>query len=312
MAREYNTTGFGSDPLHQTNNSPSSILGGIDDLVGSFLFGNPDASSVIFGELLGYNSQQREFEQQEYLLDKMNEYNTPANQMARMKEAGINLNTAAAGIAQGGNESAQAPAVSNNTAGAANGLNAVTSGFGNVASGIKSLAEAAFSRGTKNATIEKLEAEASESFSNAGLSSVQSEIAGVTLKYADDNQILDMQTKRVNIKRVAQEYKNLKVQHDNLIAQYDEIIANTSLLYSEKEVQDAMKAKIDEETRWQKADNDFWENHHFLRNSNSNDAIIADLIAAGIDPEPYMSKWIDYAGRYHGAVVEAEQESNPL
>ena len=36
------------------------------------------------------------------------------NQMARMKAAGINPNTAAQGISQGGNESAQAPSVASN------------------------------------------------------------------------------------------------------------------------------------------------------------------------------------------------------
>lgn len=132
----WNNGGTYDTNSHASNNPfnflDSGLLGGIDNLLGQVLFGDEQSSSQLTGELTGYNSQQREFQQQEYLMDKQNEYNSPVNQMARMKAAGINPNTAASGIAQGGNESAQAPQVSSNTQGASAGLSALAGSVGTI------------------------------------------------------------------------------------------------------------------------------------------------------------------------------------
>lgn len=98
--------------------------------------------SGMWNDLMGFTSQSREFSQQEYLQDKMNEYNSPENQMARMRAAGINPNIAAAGIAGSGNESAQAPAVSNNQNGVANGIGQAAGAIASLGAGAAGFAGA--------------------------------------------------------------------------------------------------------------------------------------------------------------------------
>lgn len=89
--------------MEENNNLGFGLLGGLG-LIGT-----------IWNTIASNQSQQREFEQQEYLMDKQNEYNDPSNQMARMKAAGINPNAAAQQIAA--NSASASPAqVPTNTA----------------------------------------------------------------------------------------------------------------------------------------------------------------------------------------------------
>lgn len=66
--------------------------------------------SGFYNDVMGFTSQSREFEQQQYMQDRQWAHDDPAAQMERLRKAGINLNTAAAGVA-GGNVSAAAPSV---------------------------------------------------------------------------------------------------------------------------------------------------------------------------------------------------------
>ena len=262
--------------------------------------------------------RREDFAQRMFMMTEQNNWSSAQEQMKRAKAAGINPLTAAAGIA-GTDLGSSIPSSGvgytgsdtdriNSVLNAVNGTLGAVSDVGNaITGGQSSLADAAFKRATQDPTIEKLRSDASSAFEKAGLDKIQAEIAGYTLKYADENAILDMQTKRVNIRRISQEYANLKAEHYNILKEYDDIEANIALKYSEKEVAEATRAKIAEDTRWIKAANDFWDSHGFLRDSNSNDSIIADLVANGIDPEPYMSSWISSAGRISGAVAHAEQ-----
>lgn len=84
----------------------------------SWFDGILDPTGVVKGfynDFMGYTSQSREFAQQEYLQDKQNAYNSPAAQMQRMKDAGINTNLAAAGIAGVGSQSANPASVASPT-----------------------------------------------------------------------------------------------------------------------------------------------------------------------------------------------------
>ncbi|MCQ2305123.1 MAG: hypothetical protein MJZ97_09060 [Bacteroidales bacterium] len=77
-------------------------------------------AGTVWNSVAGRLSQKSEFEQQEYLMDKQNEYNDPRNQMERMLAAGINPNVAGAQIAanQASASPAQVPSNSANAAGA--------------------------------------------------------------------------------------------------------------------------------------------------------------------------------------------------
>lgn len=67
-----------------------------------------------YNDVLGFTSQEREFEQQFLMTEKQNEWNSAAAQMERAKAAGINPLTAAAGIA-GSGSSGVAPAAGSAT-----------------------------------------------------------------------------------------------------------------------------------------------------------------------------------------------------
>lgn len=118
--KNYDTGGIiGNDPLSASQSNglfSGGLLGKGDDIISFGLFGDADASSNLFKELSGYSAQQREFEQQEYLLDKEQSFADERNRMERLKEAGVNPLTAAAGVA-GSAASPIAPAVSNATGG---------------------------------------------------------------------------------------------------------------------------------------------------------------------------------------------------
>lgn len=91
-----------------------------NDSLGLGLLGGLGLVGTIWNSVASRRAQQREFDQQEYLMDKQNEYNDPSNQMARMKAAGINPNTASQQIAanQVSASPAQVPANSSNIASA--------------------------------------------------------------------------------------------------------------------------------------------------------------------------------------------------
>lgn len=98
MSREYNTTGV-SDLIDESNDG-NGFFGAVGNVIGTF-----------WNDITGQTKQQKEFEQQEYLMDKENAYNDPRAQMARLRAAGINPNSAASEIA-GQNVSASPAQVS--------------------------------------------------------------------------------------------------------------------------------------------------------------------------------------------------------
>lgn len=132
MPKQYEYNNVVEDSANFGAGGHYGFAGLLDDALNFTIFGDPNFSSDLWGEISGKYSQQREFEQQEYLMDKENEYNSPVNQMERLKAAGINPNVAAEAIA-GNNTSASPSSVASNTQGAANAI-------GQIASAVSSLA----------------------------------------------------------------------------------------------------------------------------------------------------------------------------
>lgn len=311
------TGGFHDDPLNSSRGTlfGNSIGGFIDDSVGGILFGDPDWSSEIMGELTGYNSQQREFAMQEYMTDKQNRWNSAQEQMKRAKEAGINPLTAAGGIVGNGTSSAAPPEPSAAGA-AAGGLNAASGLVNAITGGKASLAKAALDESTKNEVetllpekLNDLRNSANLKFEEVGLTHAQSVIASASAEYADENALRDIQIKRVRVQQMSQEYKNLKAVHAQIMEDINLKIKEAELKGSQKDYYDSLKLKTDEETRFIKADNDFWDLNGFDRRANSNDLIISQMIANGQDPDAYIQSWIDYHGQYQSAVSVAQLEA---
>lgn len=188
-----------------------------------------------WNDITGVTSQSREFAQQEYLQDKMNAYNTPVQQMARMKEAGINPNLAAQGIAGGGNESAQAPQVASNAGGVAQGLSSVGSVVGDVAGALASLSasrkdDAEATKINETLPLEKnfLRASTYQSWANGGFAEEQAIGLSIENLYRGESCRLDIASKYLNLDQMQSEI-------DLLDAQY----------FTEKKKLDLMQSEID-------------------------------------------------------------------
>lgn len=320
--RDYNTMGYPNDPLNSNNGSEgyygaggTGILGFFDDMVGKIFFNDENASSAIMGELTGANAQQREFEQQEYLLEKQWDHDSAAAQMARAKAAGINPNLAAQGIV-GGNVSATPATVSSNTQGAAGAANAISGIANAVTSGKASLAEAAFKEGTLQPTIDKISAEAKERLAQFGLTDAQRLSAENYLQYMDEDQFLDIQTKRVNVKRFKQEYKNARAQHQQILStikltdeQYNLIVAQEGEVKAREAKLQSEKSAIDEELRYQTWLNEWAKSNGIRRDSNTFDAIFGDLIISDGDAEGFCGSFVDFFDRKKQKEAEAEQSA---
>lgn len=182
----------------------------------------------LWNDITGVTAQSREFAQQEYLQDKMNEYNHPVNEMMRQKDAGINPNLTAQGIAQAGSQSAQVPAVSSNVGGAAQGLSAVGSAVGGVAGGVAGLALTAAQKRNLDASSEEMTANAmrtnalldfekesmrantAKTWIDAGMDAAQADYWSTKAAYADKQERLDIYSKYWQIKRSMKEVDLLK------------------------------------------------------------------------------------------------------
>lgn len=177
-----------------------------------------------WNDITGVTAQSREFAQQEYLQDKMNAYNSPVEQMKRAKEAGINPNLAAAGIAQAGSQSAQAPSVSSNSSGAAQGLSAVGSAVSGVAGAALTAAQkrnldASSQEMSANARRtdalldfekEQMRANTAKTWIDAGMDSAQADYWSTKAAYADRQERLDIAGKFWQVKRSMKEVDLLK------------------------------------------------------------------------------------------------------
>lgn len=259
MSRNYETQGFG-DWLQ--DNASDSIAGGIGSFIGT-----------IWNDLTGATEQQKEFEQQEYLIDKQNEYNLPSNQMARMIAAGINPNTAA-GIAGAGSVSAQPSPVSTNVGGPAGAVGAV----GDAVSKYSNLQ-------LQEAQKENVIAQTKEIHDNAesnrllqaaqrfaalkagGVDSEKAKILSIDYKYSNLEHIQDFYLKQQNIENMRAQYKVIQDEHElklKEIDSYDERI-NASVSLMEAQALEAEKhaKQMEEDTRYQKKINDFWDENDF-------------------------------------------------
>lgn len=212
-----------------------NILAGANAGIGDFVRG-------LWADLTGEASQSREFDQQEYLQDKMNEYNTPAAQMARMRAAGINPNLAAQGIAGGGNESAQAPAVNSAVGGVAGAVDSLAN-LGNVI-GENSLrkSQKADLDTFRNPTFQKLWNEATLALENAGLSHNQALAIGATLPYIDAIQ-------QATFWNLMADYDNKSAEYKNILQQYDNFKAEEKLTREQAKYYQEMQDNVNADTQ---------------------------------------------------------------
>lgn len=270
-------------------------------------------TNVITDWFYPQDKEHRQMAQELFMTDRQNQWNSAQEQMKRVKEAGINPLTAAGAIAGNGTSSATAvpqPASSVNPIGdVAGAVGSLSGGFGSVAKGLSDLSTKKETDTLLHEKLRNLRNDADLKFEQAGLTKSQAVIAAASAEYADENELRDIQMKRVRVKQMSQEYKNLKAVHEQILADIDDKIASAELKGSQQDYYTALKLKTDEETRYLKETNDFWDANKFDRFTNANDLIISQIIANGGDPDDYIQAWIDYHGQYQGAVSFAEAEA---
>lgn len=259
-----------------------------------------------------------EWSQQMLATKYQNWWNSEQERMRRMQEAGINPYAAAQGIAGAGGSQgsvAGAPPAAGTGAlpqmidAASNALGATGNAFGQVAQGVSMLSKL---RGE----LQKIDSETQLNLVNLGFSTLQSRALSIQLKYMDFKERMSCYLALANFDNTRAQYDILKQEHLNKIAELDQIIAETNLTTSLDEKAKADKDKIAEEARWQKDENDFWEQHGYLRGSpiyeslrdaavNGKDVDIDALgdIVAGYEGKIYSAREI--------AAAEASWRSRP-
>lgn len=104
----------------------TGLLGFLTQLLGGLFHGNTSSFGNFVNEVMGINSQRREFAQQEYLQDKQNDYDSFGSQFDRMISEGVNPNLAAKSLLGGaGTTSNAAPSVPSSNGSAAAGLSSL-------------------------------------------------------------------------------------------------------------------------------------------------------------------------------------------
>ncbi|MBO7734944.1 MAG: hypothetical protein J6S67_20450 [Methanobrevibacter sp.] len=260
--REYDVSGQQTqDPLgFNGSNRGYGFASAIDDVAGTFLFGDPDASSNIWAELSGYNSQQREFQQQEYLLEKEQNWNSEGARMERMKAAGINPLTAAAGIA-GSQGSATAPAVSNATGSPSAAVGSAASMLNSVGSSRQAFAEASFKGATEEPTVQNIIADTEEKATQAGYNKEQAQNLAISNLFLSREKALGLIALRKNLDLMDSQrdlYIAQKEHFGSLIKEVDEHIevmkAERNLIGTQEAVEKKRGLLLDQQTfelKWQ-------------------------------------------------------------
>lgn len=231
----------------------------------------------LWNDITGQTAQSREFAQQEYLQDKMNAYNHPVEEMNRQKEAGINPNLTAAGIAQAGSQSAQAPAVASNTSGVANGLAAAAGTIASLGTGAQGFAGALETKKLLSANFNKINSETIANLEAAGLSHWNAVSVATMLPYMEANSAADFYLKLAQYDRTHQEYVNLLAEHDKILSDIDLNSATMDLM-------EQQRLKEAEMTRWYKLENDFFEAHGY-HSDNPLDVSLRNSVVTGRSDE---------------------------
>lgn len=236
----------------------------IDAANGSMDYG-PYMGSVIENWLFPGAQQDREFGQQLLLQDAQNQWNSETEKMRRMKEAGINLATAAGAVAGSGN----APATSspNSAVGAGASLpSAVGSLAENVAAGVGAYEKLSLTPVER----EKRSAETVAALEAAGFSHWEAKAIEVMLPDRQKNLQADTFLKIANYRNTCEEYQNILIEHDQRKADID--LKQKQAYQAEKSgnLAEATRLKVEAETDlldytkwWQETEKNFWIEHGY-------------------------------------------------
>lgn len=330
----FNTSNDGGSTIWNHNNGyqGNSFTEQGNQNAGNFGLDPDGMVSGLWNDWMGFTSQSREFSQQEYLQDKMNLYNTPLNQMKRMKEAGINPNTAAAGISQGGNESVQAPAVASNQGGVAQGVSSAASmisGLGEVAQVAsvisKNQAETDNLQANTKSTLDLLSAnkglirmQTYLAYKNAGVADLTAKSLEIENTYRGENMLLDIAAKRLQLPILRQTFRNLRKEYDlkvqtikNLEQEVLESGSRISLNEAQAFAQRKLGLQLEADTWYQNQINQTMANFNFDPRWSSNSVmfgVATDLNISDEEAQRRFDALLDntYSVSYYDAAARGQ------
>lgn len=215
-------------------------------------------------------AQEEEFGQQMAYQEWMNDYNTPQHQMERMIAAGINPNTAAAGIAGAGNQAAPVSAPNSAIGAGAAGMSAAAG----VGEALNNAADIAGNKVAQFAKLglekENLRASTAQLLEQAGLNHWEAMSISELLPDMKAEKKADIYLKIAEREKVIQEYQNLTVEYDKKWQEIEEIKQNVVYLKQLGDVAQATEQEILARTKEQEVKNWFaeedkklWQNHGY-------------------------------------------------
>lgn len=242
---------------------PLSLIGAGASIISSLLTNK--SNSDLMDKQLAYN---------ERMMDKQNEYNKPANQIERLKEAGINPSSLGMGqgIAQSGGTSASALPQSLIP------QQDPLSGLSNLASAYRSYNEGLSEMSMRELRMKQLSAQIEETQANAAKLNLDANAQSILNKYLDAKEQYalkgfqsdlelkffqrrrldkEIETAEFNLRNILpEELKRLCEQGQLNALNADEVLARIANIQGDTAVKSAEKSLLDEETRQRQTENE--------------------------------------------------------
>lgn len=227
-----------------------SLLGGFSSASGSRYAARKQLQAVQETNAMNYKIAQDNNAFNERMWNQQNEYNSPANQRARLEQAGLNpylmLDGGSAGVAESAPTADQsgtqvAPDIGSTIA---SGYQALGSSISSAASQI---AQMQYNSELQDANVRKAKAEASSSEQDATLKGIESQ-------YAAQRFLLDLKLKSIQGKVSNEEYKFLR---DSMQDRLDAVKFQNTLTGSQSSYYNQMSGLIDVQRQIEKINFDW-------------------------------------------------------
>lgn len=285
---EFNNLGFASQQSQNINDSYSDGGWFFDTILGQWLFPGVQQNQEVA----------QQFEMQQY----QNEWNSETARMERMKAAGINPNTAAAGIAGAG----ASPSVpSPNTASSpdpASIPNSISEAAGVIGQNVLAGSQANEINTLLGVNKEKIHSETVANLEKAGLDHWSAMSVATLLPTLAPNAMADIYMKLAQI-------DNVRAHYDNIVAEHDEILSNIRRNDAQASLMEQQQLTEAENTRFTKATTDFFIEHGY-RDDAAGDVALRNAIVTGKgDPNEIGNAIYNASHSYARGRYDAETET---
>lgn len=261
-------------------------------------------SDSVFSDWLHPSRKEARQVLEQYEMDRVE----PTLKMQGLKAAGINPLTAAAGIAgSGGSSAVPQPAESTNPIGdVANSVGAAAGAAQNYAGVVSLLSKLPHE-------LDNIDADSAAKLAAAGLSNAQTQGVLTDNTYKDEDWKTRLNVQRQQFENMKQELTNMKATHREIMTHCDEMISQIELNGSVKEYNEALMARVNEETRWMKELNDWRISHNLHIVDSGIDGYIFDMALRDADIsefDNFIDIYSEYRGRVQRAVSDAQNTSD--